>query len=256
MKISLEVPPRNREALITGAKTAADFPRITLINVPDLLRFSIRSWEACAILQDAARDAGDTAAPGRVYMPHLRAMDFDPARPFPLTGYFRARGITHVLVIAGDPPPEESRRTYPAETVPFIKKLKKEMPELTIYAAFDPYRTNIRYELDYVRAKEDAGAEGFMSQPFFDLRLLEIYAEYLEGKTVFWGISPVLSEANRHYWEFRNRAILPKNFRPDLAWNIEFGRRVLAFCEPRDFHLYFMPIKADFKAYLAGLLGE
>jgi methylenetetrahydrofolate reductase (NADPH) len=251
MTISLEVVPRNREALIAGAKTAAEFPRITVINVPDILRFPIRSWEACGVLQDAAGDS----APERVYIPHLRAMDFDPALPFPLAGYFRARGITRALVIVGDPPPEGSRRTYPAETVSFIKKLKREMPELTIYAAFDPYRSNIRYELDYLRAKEDAGAAGFMSQPFFDLRLLEIYAEYLEGKTVFWGISPVLSESNRHYWECRNRAILPKNFRPNLDWNIEFGRRVLAFCEARDFHLYFMPIKADFRSYLTGLLG-
>jgi methylenetetrahydrofolate reductase (NADPH) len=248
MMVSLEVVPRSREALIAGAVTAAEFKRISIINVPDLSRFSLRSWEACDIL--------DADTPGGMrYMPHLRAIDFDPDRPFPHIGYFRSRGITRVLAVAGDPPQEGTRRVYPAETVSFIRKLKSEMPELRVYAAFDPYRSNIRYELDYVRAKEDAGADGFMSQPFFDLRLLEIYAEYLEGKTVFWGLSPVLSESNRNYWESRNRAVLPKSFRPDLYWNVEFGRRVLAFCEARGFHLYLMPIKADFKAYLAGVLG-
>jgi methylenetetrahydrofolate reductase (NADPH) len=130
------------------------------------------------------------------------------------------------------------------------------MPELRIFAAFDPYRTNIRFELDYVRAKENAGAEGFFSQPFFDLRLLEIYAEYLEGKQVFWGVSPVLSGPSRNYWESRNRAVFPKSFRADLFWNVDFGRRVLQFCESNQFNLYLMPIKINLEEYLAGLFGE
>jgi methylenetetrahydrofolate reductase (NADPH) len=195
--------------------------------------------------------------------------------PFPLTGFFRSHTICRVLVIAGDPPPESGplssgsktvakgghtqsapqtvRKTYPTKTAPFIRKLKAEMPELTVYAAFDPYRSNIRYELDYLQEKEDAGAEGFMSQPFFDIRLLEIYAEYLEGKQVFWGISPVLSEPSRIYWESRNRAVFPKSFCPEMDWNVNFGKKVIRFCEANKFNLYLMPIKVDVRAYLAGL---
>jgi methylenetetrahydrofolate reductase (NADPH) len=173
--------------------------------------------------------------------------------PFPHRDLFRAGGIRRALVIAGDPPGDGARRTYPTETAAFIRKLKAEMPELRLYAAFDPYRSNIRYELEYVRIKEEAGAEGFMSQPFFDLRLLEIYAEYLEGKEVFWGLSPVLSGASRTYWESRNRAVFPKAFRPNLGWNIAFGRRVLDFCDKNQFNVYLMPIKGDLKAYLDGL---
>jgi methylenetetrahydrofolate reductase (NADPH) len=250
MTVSLETVPRDRDALIAGAGIAEKYSRIGIINIPDLLRFPVRSWEACEILRQHR--------PGVELMPHLRAIDFDPEKPFPHTGCLRANGIKKVLVISGDPPKEKAgviHKTYPAETVPFIKKLKAEMPGLQVYAAFDPYRTNIRYELDYVRAKEDAGAEGFMSQPFFDLRLLEIYAEYLEGKNVFWGISPVLSPSNRNYWESRNRAIFPKNFRPDLFWNVDFGRRVLHFCEAHDFNLYLMPIKVDLDSYLGGIFG-
>jgi methylenetetrahydrofolate reductase (NADPH) len=253
MIVSLEVVPRSREALISSAAAAAGFPAVGLINVPDLLRFSIRSWEACGILTGAApREPGAPAL-----MPHLRAIDYDLHTPFPHTGYFRARGIDRVLVIAGDPPAPDTpapRPVYPTETVPFIRKLKTEIPELKVYAAFDPYRTNIRYELDYLAAKADAGAEGFFSQPFFDLRLLEIYAEYLTGRQVFWGISPVLSPANRNYWESRNRAIFPKSFRADLFWNVDFGRRVLGFCETNGFNLYLMPIKVDLAAYLSGVL--
>ncbi|MDR1106406.1 MAG: methylenetetrahydrofolate reductase [Treponema sp.] len=261
MIVSLEAVPRSREALAETVKAAGDFPIIRIINVADLVRFKIRSWEACGILGELC------PAPGFTCMPHLRARDFDPEKPFPHTAFFRRLGIDRALVIAGDA--EETAdgaslygaraagpETWKTPTIPFIKKLKIEMPELSVYAAFDPYRSNIRYELDYLHAKEEAGAAGFFSQPFFDLRLLEIYAEYLEGRDVYWGISPVLSGKNRNYWESRNRAIFPKSFRPDLFWNVDFGRRVLDFCEKRGFNLYLMPIKVDLKPYLSGLLGK
>ncbi|MDR3174581.1 MAG: methylenetetrahydrofolate reductase [Treponema sp.] len=255
MIVSLEAIPRDTESLTAAAEIAGRFDRIGLINVPDLLRFSLRSWEACGILGD--RVFGPLRTGKRPdLMPHLRAIDFDPGQPFPHTGYFRSHNIKKALVIAGDPAPQKSgktRRFYPTETTAFIKKLRLELPELELYAAFDPYRSNIRYELDYLKAKEDAGASGFFSQPFFDLRLLEIYAEYLEGKNVFWGVSPVLTESSRGYWESRNRAIFPRSFRPDLPWNLDFGRRVLRFCETSRFNLYLMPIRIDLAPYLEGL---
>jgi methylenetetrahydrofolate reductase (NADPH) len=267
MKISLEAVPRNKEALIGCAVEAAAFLQINSINVPDLTRFTLRSWDACSVLTEALPPNGGK---GRFhYIPHIRAIDFKPHQSFPCRDLLRSRGINHVLVIAGDLPRNfdtdfmsleyiqsgKFPEIQTAETVPFIKRLKIEMPELVIYAAFDPYRTNIRYELDYLGQKEAAGAAGFMSQPFFDLRLLEIYAEYLEGKEVFWGISPVLSQASRNYWESRNREIFPKHFRPDLEWNIDFGRRVIRFCKAHHFNVYLMPIKVDIKAYLSGLFA-
>jgi methylenetetrahydrofolate reductase (NADPH) len=266
MIVSLEAVPRSAESLVDAAETAALSGRIGLINIPDLLRFPLRSWEACGILRRRAAEAGRPDTPPLELMPHIRAIDFDAALPFPHIELFRRQGIRKALVIAGDPPKEQknsitaaggkARRVYPTGTVEFIKKLNHEMPELELYAAFDPYRSNIRYELDYLKAKEDAGASGFMSQPFFDLRLLEIYAEYLEGKNIFWGISPVLSISSRGYWESRNRAVFPRSFRPDLAWNLEFGRRVLDFCEAGGFSLYLMPIKIDLGPYLEGLFSQ
>jgi methylenetetrahydrofolate reductase (NADPH) len=254
MLVSLEVVPRNGESLIAAVETAGRFSRIGLINVPDLLRFSLRSWEACGILADHLCGSPKSGK-GLDLMPHLRAVDFDPEQPFPHTAYFRSRGIKKALVIAGDPATRrpENRRFYPVETTAFIKKLRLELPELELYAGFDPYRSDIHRELDYIRAKEDAGASGFMSQPFFDLRLLETYAGPLEGKNIFWGISPVLSESSRDYWESRNRATFPPFFRPDLGWNLDFGRRMLRFCETGRFNLYLMPIKVDAAPYLEGL---
>lgn len=253
MIVSLEVVPRDRETLAASVKTALAFPEISLINVPDLTRFSLRSWEACGIIADVqAENAASRSLPT---MPHMRAIDFDLHESIPHRDAFR--GIDRILVIAGDlPKGGEAHKTYPTETTAFIRKLKAEMPELKVYAAFDPYRSNIRYELDYLKAKEDAGAEGFMSQPFFDIRLLEIYAEYLEGKDVYWGVSPVLSASSRNYWESRNRAIFPRSFTPDLSWNVDFGRQVLDFCRNNGFNLYLMPIRVDLETYLAGLFAN
>ncbi len=248
MLISLELIPRTKEALISSSELIPRFPDINCINIPDLLRFSIRSWEACPILETAGINFTEC-------IPHLRATDFSLDEPFPHTEFFISQGIKNILVIAGDPPQDRSIKTYDTGSAAFIKKIKKELPGIKVFAAFDPYRSNIRYEIDYVREKEDAGADGFMSQPFFDLRLLEIYAEYLEGKNVFWGISPVLSESSRNYWESRNRAIFPKSFKPDLFWNVDFGRRVHRFCRQHHFNLYLMPIKVDLEAYLSGLFS-
>jgi methylenetetrahydrofolate reductase (NADPH) len=267
MKISLEVVPRSKEALLECATAAAAFRQIGSINVPDLTRFTFRSWDACAALAEVLPPNGGESRFS--YIPHIRTIDFNLHQPFPHRDFLRSQGIDQVLVIAGDPPKNfdadfmsleyiqsgKFPKDRGAGTALFIKKLKAEMPELTIYAAFDPYRTNIRYELDYLDKKEAAGASGFMSQPFFDLRLLEIYAEYLEGKEVFWGLSPVLSGASRTYWESRNRAVFPKHFRPDLDWNIDFGRRVIGFCKAHHFNVYLMPIKIDVKTYLSGLFG-
>lgn len=244
--VSLELVPRDRESLISSSGLVPRYQDITCINIPDLLRFSIRSWEACSILQSAGIDSAQC-------IPHIRATDYSLNEPFPHTEFFLKEGISNALVIAGDPPKDASVKTYDTRSTDFISKLKKEMPGLKVFAAFDPYRSNIRYELDYVREKEDAGADGFLSQPFFDLRLLEIYAEYLEGKNVFWGISPVMSESSRNYWESRNRAIFPKFFKPDLFWNVDFGRRVYQFCKKYRFNLYLMPIKVDLEAYLSGI---
>jgi methylenetetrahydrofolate reductase (NADPH) len=104
-----------------------------------------------------------------------------------------------------------------------------------------------------LQQKIEAGATGFFSQPFFDLRLLEIYSEYLEGYDVYWGVSPVTGERSKLYWETRNRAIFPKSFAPTLEWNVRFGQEVMNFCRNNSFNLYLMPINVNLTNYLKKL---
>jgi len=241
MKISLELVPRNRQYICEQtAFVEKTIPQITAINFPDLLRFSIRSWEACQMITHSQLDR----------ITHLRAIDFDLNQPFPLVSFLKENNIKKVLVIEGDKPQDMRNMVYPTSTLDLIRKLKKESDDITIYAAFDPYRNNIRYELEYLQQKIEAGASGFFSQPFFDLRLLEIYSEYLEGHDVYWGVSPVTGERSKHYWETRNRAIFPKSFSPTLSWNVKFSQDVMNFCQKNNFNLYLMPININIEIYL------
>ncbi len=159
-------------------------------------------------------------------------------------------GLTEVLVVTGDPPDDMRHMAYPVSSTDLIRRLKREMPHLKVYAALDPYRQSIRAEKEYVSRKLEAGADGFFSQPFFDMRLAELYAELLEPNTVFWGVSPVMTRAARAYWETRNNVPFPRGFAATIDWNIAFARELLAFARENDFNAYVMPLRVDLASYL------
>ena len=246
MNISLELVPRTEQYICEQvAFVEKNISQISAINFPDLLRFDIRSWDACRMMAHSSLER----------IVHLRAIDFDLRQTFPLSNFMKEHHIRKALIIEGDKPQDMRHVIYPTTSLDLIRKLKQEIEGLTVYAAFDPYRNNIRYELEYLQQKLEAGASGFFSQPFFDLRLLEIYSEYLEGQDVYWGVSPVTGEQLKLYWETRNRAIFPKSFTPTLDWNVRFGQDVMDFCRKKNFNLYLMPIKIDLKNYLRKLFG-
>lgn len=244
-KISIELVPRNPEALKQDLRLVREnFPDIDTINIPDLLKFPLRSWDACGQAKPLFSHT----------IPHLRAIDFDLSKPFPLVESFKKKGIDSVLVIAGDQPQDMSRRVFRTSSVELIRALKVEIPDLKVYAGIDPYRTGIKTELDYVKRKIDAGADGFFTQPFFDLRLMAIYFDLLKGTETFWGVSPVMSVRSKDYWDNLNNAIFPPDFEPTLEWNRNFARQALEFCREADSSIYFMPIRVDLVEYLDGIL--
>jgi len=244
-EISIELVPRSLASLDAELRTVAEqFPSVRTVNVPDLLRFPLRSWDACA----HARHVVPTA------IPHLRAMDFAPDRPFVLREKLAAAGIDTVLVVTGDPPQDLAHRVYATGPVELIRRIKREAPELTVYAGFDPYRSSVRDELEYLRAKREAGADGFLSQPFFDLRLLDVWGELLAGERVFWGISPVVGARTRAWWETKNHAFFPAAFEPTLAWSRDFAAHALDWARAARTNLYFMPIRVDLATWLGDIL--
>ncbi len=243
-RISIELVPRNSQSLQADLEMIkSSFPQVDTVNIPDLLRFELRSWDGCKYVKNYYQQA----------IPHIRAIDLDINKPLPFAENLHKLVIGEVLVLTGDPPQDMTRKIYPSTSTDLIKKFKKDHPTIKVYAAIDQYRTSMRGELDNIRRKIDAGADGFFTQPFFDLRLMEIYAEQLEGLEVFWGISPVTSEKSVNYWETKNHLIFPAGFQPTLEWNINFAKKALEFTEELDSHIYFMPIRTKIRAFLSGL---
>ncbi|MCA9982274.1 MAG: methylenetetrahydrofolate reductase, partial [Anaerolineales bacterium] len=203
------------------------------------------SWQGCALAKSYVRHA----------IPHLRAIDFAEDEPFPLLDFIAQNGLRELLIVSGDPPPAGSvsadcvRHT----AVSLIRHIKAARPDLKLYAAIDPYRNGIQQEVEYALAKQEAGADGFFTQPFFDVRLMEIFYEQIPHLNIYWGVSPVLTGGSKNYWTTRNRAVFPSTFEPTMAWNQQFGREALRFAQQTESNIYFMPIRADVVTYLKGI---
>lgn len=243
--ISIELVPRSIESLQADLQTLRDrFPSIQMVNIPDLLRFEVRSWDACQLARQTLPRA----------IPHVRAMDFPLKATEKLSAILSERGHDEVLVVRGDPPQDMSRTVYPTSAADLIGALREVAPGIRAYAALDPYRGSLKAELDGVREKLEAGAVGLFSQPLFDLRVMDVWLDQLPGVEVYWGVSPVIQTSTRRYWEVKNQAFFPSSFEPTLEWNRDFARRCIAWARERDQGLYFMPIRVGITEYLEGLL--
>lgn len=244
VRISIELVPRNEPDLREQLAEVAEFPRVDTVNIPDIIRFPLRSWQSCGVARECVRSV----------IPHLRAIDVDPQRPLAAAPDLKCYGVNEALVVAGDVPADMSRRVYSTGSLDLIQKMRREHPEISLYAAFDPYRQGFQAERNYATQKLEAGAIGLFTQPFFDVRLMEVFAEQLAGVEVFWGVTTVLSRRSQRYWQTRNRAVFPSDFEPTLEWNRRLAKDALAFVEMHGGNIYFMPIRAGIGEYLDGIL--
>lgn len=244
MRISIEIIPRVKETIVSNLELIkSNFPTVDAVNIPDLPKYNIRSWEACSYVKQYYNNS----------IPHIRAIDINLKEHLAMADIINEIDIQEILVVSGDSPQEITKKIYPTTSIDAIKKFKKELPDIKVYAAIDQYRTSFKKELDYINAKIDVGADGFFFQPFFDLRLLGMYAEKLNTANVFFGISPVLSEQSVNYWKIKNNVVFPSKFLPTMEWNTDFGREVVDFVRTCKGNLYLMPIKVDLVTYLKGM---
>lgn len=124
-RISVELVPRDEDALRQELALLGKFQdKVDVINIPDLLRFPIRSWQGAAVAKEYFPAS----------MPHIRAMDIDLDKELAMKDYLRAHDIREVLVIEGDPPQDMMHEVYPTNSVDVIWKFRKEMPEVKVYA--------------------------------------------------------------------------------------------------------------------------
>ncbi|ARW10150.1 methylenetetrahydrofolate reductase [Acetobacter ascendens] len=241
-RLSVELIPRSAEALAADVATVkAHFPAADTLNIPDLMRFPLRSWDAAALVRPQF---------GNV-IPHIRAIDIAPDAPLPGADQ---PGLEEILVVHGDPPADLSHRTYPNSTESIIRRYRREAPHLKVYAAFDPYRRAPWKELEDVARKKEAGAIGFFTQPVFDLKLFDLCREWMQGECVFWGLSPVIGPKSRSYWETTNHIVFPRDFSPTLDANIQFAQTVLKELAQEKGKAYLMPVRIKLEQYLPALL--
>jgi methylenetetrahydrofolate reductase (NADPH) len=246
-RISIELVPREKAQFISEIKTIKkEFPGVDTLNIPDILKFDMRIPEACGIAAPFFENV----------IPHIRAVSVNREQPLSFAGFFRGNNIREVLVILGDNPEIVSKSGSPCDSIELIRKIKKEMPDIIVYGGLDPYRSTVAEELDYVHRKVDAGCDGFFTQPFFDIRLMDTWIRNLPDTKVFWGLAPVIRESARKYWENDNNVFFPDKFETTLKWNRDFARDVLEFIEQTNSNVYFMPITVDIIEYLKGVIQE
>jgi methylenetetrahydrofolate reductase (NADPH) len=246
-KISIELVPRSTESLEADLRLLQEsFSTIRTVNIPDLLRFHLRSWQACRIASNVVPRA----------IPHLRAMDFASDDVGRLVEYLEDAGLDEILIIRGDPPQDLGHRMFATRSVDLIRGMRKAMPGARIYSAIDPYRASVQAEMEHAARKIDAGSDGFFTQPFFDLRLMDIWAELLHGSEVYWGVSSATTMRTRRYWEAKIGAFFPGKFEPTVEWNQKFAGDVLRWAEERDTNLYFMPMRTDIMTFLGSVIGS
>jgi methylenetetrahydrofolate reductase (NADPH) len=248
MRVVVELVPRDPAALAAQLGELAPLRRVDAINVPDLARFALRGWQAALAIRE--HQGGRFPA-----VPHVRAMDVDLRTPWAPQAALTAAGVDEVLVITGDPPTDLRQTVTGAGVLDVIRTLKRANPGWRVYAALDPYRSGFAQERDYALRKLDAGADGFFTQPFFDVRLMGVWRDLMGDVPVFWGVTSVTSERSMRYWTARNRAVFPAGFEPTLAWHRRLAADALTFGEHHDAHVYFMPIRVHIDAWLGDVLG-
>jgi len=243
INFSFEIVPRTDSAFTDQYQFVESLgTAINIINVPDIQRFPIRSWEVGQRIDSQKYR----------FIPHFRAIDFklDGGELFRIID---ERGLQQILLVSGDPPEGLKRDYYNTDVVDLIRVVKQRYPQLQIYAGFDPHRQGLQDECHYIQRKVDAGVCGFFSQPFFDSRLIEIYAEQMQGLDTYIGLSPITSSASMHYWEVKNKVKFPLDFRPDYEWNVAFANRIITSAVNNGFNIYFMPIRIDLQKYFSQL---
>lgn len=235
--ISVELVPRDRETLLAHAAIAAQYPQISHLNIPDLTPRTgfapLRSVEAIALVK-ASFGARFT------YVPHVRAgaNEFQPD----------ICGDDIALVVTGDKPLLGLEFKRDVSAVERIRRLSQRM---TVMAGLDPYRASAVHELQYVAMKCSAGAQGFFTQPFFSLPNLRKWDSLLsKDLNVFYGISPVTTEASLKYWKVKNHAVFPVNFDLTLNGQVELAQRIIRFARAKERSVYLMPIRTPLAEYL------
>lgn len=240
----VELVPRELDAFLDESeKVVKTFPSVNGINIPDLIRKPIRSYEA----------AKELLKKGIEPLPHIRTIDNPLEKSIDIVRELVDLGLKSVLIISGDLPENTSQEIHEVTPLMLTSKLRKEFKDLNIYCALDPYRQSFRKEFMYCQAKLDAGASGFFTQPLFDPNLAELYLHLFPHTKMFIGISPVITKQSKRYWKIKNNVVFPNDFELNIEYNCKLAKEIIKSVDSYNQHIYIMPISVPAMEYLTGV---
>ncbi|MGA3161200.1 MAG: bifunctional homocysteine S-methyltransferase/methylenetetrahydrofolate reductase [Terracidiphilus sp.] len=224
------VPPRGISctAEIEGARTLAQLG-VHAINVPDSPRASARMSAQSLCIQIQQHTGIETILHYTCRDRNLLSIQSD------LLGA-SSIGLHNILCLTGDPP---KLGNYPDATAVFdvdsiglvniVHRLNHGLDiganaigastNFTIGVAANPGVPDIEQELRRFFYKVEAGAEYAITQPVFDLRLLEIFLKRIEGHRipVIAGIWPLTSLRNAEFMKNDLRVSMPDEIMQRMA---------------------------------------
>lgn len=236
--ISVELVPRSEESVLTDAAIVAMYPQVTHINIPDMEKFSLRSVEAVRLIREKFGDRF-------VYVPHIRAIASTLLRDnFP---------GDIALIVQGDIPVQFdlSKVSYAVDHIASLSN------SVRIMAGIDPYRSSLEREQELIYNKITAGATGFFTQPFFSLPHIRYWDTILpQSCEIFYGISPITTEASFAYWRDKNHVVFPNDFSLSVARQVAFARSVIRWAKTNGRSVYLMPIRIPLALYLSKVFHQ
>jgi len=240
--IALELVPHSLQGIVDEAcSNIAANSFLSSINVPEIRSLPIKSYEpTIELLRNKVRTT-----------PHFRMIDRTSTDLLNKLEALIELGLKEVLLIGGDSP-KDNPDFCPSglTTLHAVRSVKTQFPGLKVYTGLDPFRSSFREELDYAFRKIDAGSDGFYTQPFFSVGMLELWLEQLPKTEVWYGIAPVYSQKSRQYWERVNKVVFPPDFSYEKNANAELARQLLDKIAEAKQRAYLMPIAVSAKEYL------
>ncbi len=243
-QVALELVPRSLSGILSEAENCmAEFPWISSVNIPEIMSVPIKSFEPTKLF----------LSKGISVTPHFRMIDRSFFELMQMLEELVDLGLKQVLLIGGDLPSDQAFLSSGLTTIAAIREVRRNFPKLKIYAGLDPFRQSFREELDYAFHKREAGCDGFFTQPFFSVGMLELWLEQLPDSELWFGIAPVYGDKSRVYWERRNRVVFPPHFTYDEEKNAELARQLLTTIAESNQRAYLMPVRVEALNYLRGL---
>ena len=143
-------------------------------------------------------------------LPHMTCRDRNLNATQALLLGLCAEGVRNVLIVTGDPIPTASRDEVKSvynfnsrKLIQYVASLNRtQLPRpFHIFGALNVNARNFSVQLDMAKQKEEAGCEGFMTQPVLTWQALENLKQAraeLKGK-ILGGILPIVSGRNAHF---------------------------------------------------------